>query len=58
MEPILHHLLYDIGVTPQHLPAEEQAPPPGDLTAPAPADGNRADCRCYLRISLGIILSE
>jgi|GEM_PF-1446599 len=37
MESILHHLLYDIGVTPQHLPTEEQAPPPGDLTAPAPS---------------------
>ena len=36
MESILHHLLYDIGVNPQHLPAEEQAPPPGDLAAPAP----------------------
>ncbi len=36
MESILHHLLYDVGVSPQHLPADEQAPPPGDLAAPAP----------------------
>lgn len=36
MESILHHLLYDVGINPQHLPAEEQAPPPADLAAPAP----------------------
>ena len=36
MESILHHLLYDVGASPQHQPVEEQAPPPADLTAPAP----------------------
>jgi hypothetical protein len=39
MESILHHLLYDVGVSPQHLPEEEQAPPPRDSAAPAPDRG-------------------
>jgi hypothetical protein len=31
VESILHHLLYDVGVKPQHeAPLEEQAPPPTD----------------------------
>jgi hypothetical protein len=37
VESVLHHLLFDIGVRPQHLPIEERAPPPADDLAPAPA---------------------
>ena len=37
VESVLHHLLFDVGVRPQHLPIEEQAPPPADEAAPSPA---------------------
>lgn len=35
VESILHHLLYDVGITPQHSPMpEEQAPPPAEPIGP------------------------